>query len=109
MLYVIFRIHILINVIESRIDKIQYIYVGVCTKLHVNVKENGLYSVQNLLPQMQAVDQHETSIQLSEKKKTKIIVFYNKEISRMSKQYKEKKLTLWENNMQTIQQKHKRV
>ena len=45
MLYVIFRIHILINVIESRIDKIQYIYVGVCTKLHVNVKENGLYSV----------------------------------------------------------------
>ena len=38
-----FEINIIINILETRVDKIPYIYVGVCTKLHVSVVENGLY------------------------------------------------------------------
>ena len=45
MVSVYFKISIIINVIEPRVDKTQYIYVGVCTKLHVSVLENDLFSV----------------------------------------------------------------
>ena len=38
-----FEIYIIMNIIESRVNKIQYIYVGVYTKLHMIVIESGLY------------------------------------------------------------------
>ena len=38
-----FEINIIINILETRVDKIPYIYVGVRTKLHVSVVESGLY------------------------------------------------------------------
>jgi hypothetical protein len=45
MVSVYFKINNLINVIQPRVDKIQYKYVGVCTKFHVSVIDNGLYKV----------------------------------------------------------------
>ena len=38
-----FEIYIIMNIIESSVNKIQYIYVGVYTKLHMIVIESGLY------------------------------------------------------------------
>ena len=38
-----FEIYIIMNIKESRVNKIQYIYVGVYTKLHMIVIESGLY------------------------------------------------------------------
>ena len=36
-----FEIYIIMNIIESRVDKIKYIYVGVYTKLYMIVIKSG--------------------------------------------------------------------
>ena len=38
-----FGINIIINILETCVDKIPYIYVRVYIKLHVSVVESGLY------------------------------------------------------------------